>query len=166
MPAHRLYREVGRCPRRVGARLAERGDRDVHQRRVHGVQIVVAKSERRGVSRLERLDEKIRGFHKPKQQHASTLVLKVQGQTALVRFESPPCEAVLGAGRIAVEGGASARRRSAGWLDLDDVGAHRSQNLAAQGTALVAEIEHAIGAEQGRRGRLRSRTHVLEIVTK
>ena len=141
--------DVGGLVVGVGAVLSEGGDRCHDEARVEGGQAGIAKADVVEVAGVEGLDEEIGGREQPFEQGAAIRVFEVEGDAALVGAVGPPVEAVLRAWVIAVEGADLTGRATARGLHLYDVSAEVAQDFAAEDAALVGEVEHAVGAEQG-----------------
>ena len=138
---------------RLGAGLAEAGDRAVHEPRVQPGERLVPEAELVHRSRPEVLEEHVALARERLKDLASLGRLEVQGDALLVAVDRHEVR------RLALDERRPAARvvALAGLLDLDDLGAHVTEHHGAEGTGEDAgEVENADTGE----GRLTLR-HVV-----
>ena len=111
--------------------LSERRDRNVDERGIDFREIGEPEMVLRQVAGIVRLDQKIGALDQPHKKIAAGVALEVERDRALVAVVRPPIERAVGMRRVLVERTDAARGRSADRLDLDDVGAHVGEHLAA-----------------------------------
>jgi hypothetical protein len=148
--ARGLQDEVAVRPVRLGTALAERRDRHVHQRRIHRRQVGVAEAARRHHARGRRLDEEVGAAREAEQLVTVRAVVEVEHDAALAAREGPPVQRALRVLDVAGERPDATGTRAAGRLDVDHVGAEVAQDLAAEDSAVVGEVEDTARLQHGR----------------
>ncbi len=116
---------------RLGPVLSERRDRNVDERGIDFREIGETEIVLRQVAGIVRLDQKISALDEAAQQIAAGVALEVESDRALVAIVRPPIQRTIWVRRVLVERPDIARSASAHRLDLDHVGAHVGEHLAA-----------------------------------
>ena len=152
--AERRAGEVGRGEVAVGAVLPERRYRDVDERGVEHVDVVVTEAERIEVAGAERFDEEVGGCDEPSQRLAHGVRRDVERGALLVRGVELPEEAALDTGLVVVEGADAAGRVAGDGFDLDHLRAKVGEDAPAEDAPVVGEVYDAVRGEhrQGRPG--------------
>ena len=89
------------------------------------------------------LDKDIRRSKQAVEERTAFVVRYVQGEAALADVEVPPEDAALGVFRIILEGAEPPGRRTAGWFDLDHVGAQVGEEASQELAAPIGELDDA-----------------------
>ena len=110
---------------------------------VGGTQLGIADAPRAHVARCRRLQDRVRRTCETVEEVSSDVGADVEGDAALAGVEGQPRQAVLAIYRVVKKGSPRSSRLTPRWLDLDDVGAHVSENLAGEKTGFVGEVEDA-----------------------
>src|SRR5262249_12009367 len=101
-------------------------------------------SERRKFRRVEGFDDDV-GLAQEQVEHAPAVRARdIERDPALPGVEVEPAQAAFETGPVVKKGANRAQPVAAGWLNLDDLGAHSGQELAAKMSDLSGEVEHPI----------------------
>ena len=146
-PAGRLNGEIGGGALRPGPVCAVGRDRDVDQRGMLILELVVAQTARRHLARIARLDQHIRRRQQRQKVGAARVVVQIDHHAALAEAHRGPVERAvrlrLGERRQAPRGG------PAGRLDLDHLRAHIRQHPAGHLSAQPGKIQNTDALQQG-----------------
>ena len=159
-PAHPLDEKVVAGPVRIGAVLAEAGDRAIDEAGIFRRQRLVAEPAASKVADLEILHQHIGAARQPAHQGNALLARQVDGERTLVAVGGEVIGAFAGlvAVRIAQEGRSPAAGvvAAAGPLDLDHVGPEIAEELGGGGTGEDArQVEHLHPGERSPAARTR-----------
>ena len=132
LAARRGHREVGRRPRRLRTRPAERRDRHGHEPRVVRQQPVEV--DRHGTALDEHVSRPAEGVEVDR--------IERDGPLAAVVRQMP--EASFQPGFVADERAGAAHRRSLRRLDQDHIGAELAEQEPGQMATVVGQIEHSV----------------------
>jgi hypothetical protein len=134
--------QVGVGVMRLRTRLSEAGDRNVNQRRIDRGEIFICELMVRHEARYERFDQKVRALSHSAQQIAPVRLLQIESDRPLVAAVGPPQQRMFGIAHILRERPESPRGRAARRLNGDYVGAQIAQDLTAQKSTLVGEVQY------------------------
>ena len=140
----RNQRQVGSRPLRLGPLLAEGCDRHIDETRLDLAQLLVAESQLGHAAGPFRLDQEVGPRHQAQQHPAIRGVFEVEREAALVARVRTPEEGAFRAAFPIDPRADAARGRAAGRLDLDDIRTEVRQDLPAEQTVLVRQVQDAI----------------------
>ena len=126
---------------------AEGGDGNHDQRRIQTVQDFKRESQLLKTARRKGLDKKFGPTDQSPEAASVIFLVKVQGNASLGSIIGGPIQALFRVRVIIDKGPCSPRRVPFGRLNLDNVRPQIGQYLPAKLTAMVCQIEHAIGIQ-------------------
>ena len=134
---------------RVGAGLAEAADGGHDEGRVGFAEGVEAEADGVQIAGGLAFNDEGGGGGEAFQGVSSGVAVQVQSEAALIGVEVHEVEAAIGAFNGGYEGAEATGGVTLGGFDLDDIGAHVSEQFGGEGTEFAGEVEYAQAAEGG-----------------
>ena len=132
---------------------AERGDRDMDQRRIDLGQRVGRQPGRPPIRRRGRLDQEVGARDQPMQEGQALRRAGIADHRPLARRVGRPIERVLPLRPVRRERRVAARGRTLRRFELDHIGAQLGEHMPRQRAAMVGQVEDAVGTEKTGGGR-------------